>query len=134
MKQMVMTLSLVLCYTVIQAQIKWYSANQMGVGNADLHGNLSSTKWSPTNATLSLDENNRNIYIHSSGKSQRFTITAKPKKQKGSIQYQTVNNEGMSCKIAITPTKGNPDRAVLTIYQPDKTAVVYKITKADTSL
>jgi hypothetical protein len=119
-------------FSSVYAQLKWYAVNQKGIGITDLIGNTSVNKWTKSSATISIDENNSNIYIYDGGKSKHFEIIALLKKEESAKAdtkiFEAANEEGIKYKIGLTKYKGIMIGAKLSVYMPDRTVIIYKIT------
>ena len=133
MKNTCLLLVCMIFFEIARAQLSWYVVEQKGVGNLDINGKASVNKWTESHATISIDMQNSNIYIYDSGKSEHFNVTGRINKVKSAQSYTKVyaakNENGIACKIGLCDNKENKKKAELSVYLPDNSVFIYRITK-----
>ena len=124
-------LSCMISFGIAHAQLNWYRVNQKGKGKVGMNGKIAVDVWAVSNATVTIDLQNSNIYIYDNGKTRHFNITerltqAKSDKENTKV-FEATNEEGINCKIGLCEYNQNKQNMQLSVYLPDGVAYVYKI-------
>ncbi|MDP4132213.1 MAG: hypothetical protein Q8939_18805 [Bacteroidota bacterium] len=121
---------LILSVSVADAQLNLYAVNQIGTGRKAANGRTSKMVWSRSDAILSIDLENRSIYIYTKGISQHIdiiqTINRSQTGKTSSASYSALDEKKTPMTITLS---GYANQAKLSFFYPTGRVVVYKITK-----
>ena len=111
-------ISLSFCYS----QKMFYTANQVGFGIQNEHGDISIKKWSESILPISWDQHKGQFNIGSS----LYTITQFVEKKTNMDIFEAYNDNGLRCKIVLIHFKDDMNKNQLSVYLPNHVVFLYR--------